>query len=82
MKYKVSFGWDLGCDQMFTDYTRTFDNRGDAEIFQQLILDNNTKEYDMSRLEKVEEDLGPEYDSAGFTEEDRVVDGQYMNREK
>ena len=25
------------------------------------------------------EDLGPEYDSAGFTEEDRIVDGQYMN---
>jgi hypothetical protein len=24
-----------------------------------------------------EEDLGPEYDSAGFTEEDRIVDGQY-----
>ena len=26
-------------------------------------------------------DLGPEYDSAGFTEEDRIVNGQYMNRE-
>ena len=25
-----------------------------------------------------EEDTGPEYDSAGFTEEDRIVDGQYM----
>jgi hypothetical protein len=24
-------------------------------------------------------DEGPEYDSAGFTEEDRIVDGQYMN---
>lgn len=24
-----------------------------------------------------EEDTGPEYDSAGFTEEDRIVDGQY-----
>jgi len=23
-------------------------------------------------------DLGPEYDSAGFTEEDRIVEGQYM----
>jgi hypothetical protein len=54
MKYKVSFGWDLGCDQMFTDFEKTFNNRGDAEIFQQLILDNNTKEYDMSRLEKIE----------------------------
>jgi hypothetical protein len=28
------------------------------------------------------EDLGPEYDSAGFTEEDRIVNGQYMNTEK
>ena len=25
------------------------------------------------------EDPGPEYDSAGFTDEDRVVDGQYKN---
>ena len=25
------------------------------------------------------EDPGPEYDGAGFTEEDRVVDGQYKN---
>jgi len=24
------------------------------------------------------EDLGPEYDSAGFREEDRIVNGQYM----
>jgi hypothetical protein len=23
-------------------------------------------------------DIGPEYDSAGFTEEDRIVEGQYM----
>lgn len=27
------------------------------------------------------EDEGPEYDSAGFTEEDRIVNGQYRNRE-
>lgn len=51
MKYVVSFGWDLGCDQMITDYQRTFDNKGDAELFQDLIWKNNTKEYDMSRLE-------------------------------
>lgn len=25
------------------------------------------------------EDLGPEYDSAGFTEDDRVVNDQYKN---
>ena len=24
-----------------------------------------------------EEDLGPEYDSAGFTDDDRIVNGQY-----
>lgn len=27
------------------------------------------------------EDLGPEYDSAGFTEEDRVVNGQYQTNQ-
>ena len=29
-----------------------------------------------------EEDTGPEYDSAGFTEDDRIVNGQYMNMYK
>jgi len=82
MKYRVSFGWEICDDVMHTDYTRVFDNKEDAEVFQKLIWDNNTKEYDMSQLEKIEEDLGPEYDSAGFTEEDRVVNGQYMNTEK
>lgn len=28
------------------------------------------------------EDVGPEYDSAGFTEDDRIVNGQYRNDEK
>jgi len=28
------------------------------------------------------EDTGPEYDSAGFTEDDRIVNGQYRNNEK
>ena len=51
MKYVVSFGWDLGCGHMHTDYQRTFDNKEDAELFQTLILENNTKEYNMSRLE-------------------------------
>ena len=27
----------------------------------------------------VSEDIGPEYDSAGFTEDDRIVNGQYKN---
>ena len=36
-------------------------------------VDNLFTEIDMLN----EEDTGPEYDSAGFTEEDRIVDGQY-----
>ena len=27
--------------------------------------------------EQYDKDLGPEYDSAGFTDDDRIVDGQY-----
>jgi hypothetical protein len=27
----------------------------------------------------VNEDTGPEYDGAGFTEDDRIVNGQYRN---
>ena len=38
MKYVVSFGWDLGCRHMPTDYQRTFDNKEDAALFQTLIL--------------------------------------------
>jgi len=30
---------------------------------------------------RVLEDVGPEYDSAGFTEEDRVVNGEYKTNE-
>ena len=29
------------------------------------------------RVDEMDEDLGPEYDSAGFTEDDRIVNGQY-----
>ena len=25
------------------------------------------------------EDIGPDYDSAGFTEDDRIINGQYKN---
>lgn len=39
----------------------------------QRTIDNFFNEIDMLN----EEDTGPEYDSAGFTEEDRIVDGQY-----
>jgi len=30
-------------------------------------------------IQEQNEDLGPEYDSAGFTEEDRIINGQYRN---
>jgi hypothetical protein len=33
-------------------------------------------------IDHMNEDTGPEYDSAGFTEEDRIVNGQYMNMYK
>ena len=39
----------------------------ESELYKQLI--ETCKQYD--------EDLGPEYDSAGFTEDDRIVNGQY-----
>ena len=41
----------------------------------QRTIDNFFNEIDMLN----EEDTGPEYDSAGFTEEDRIVNGQYRN---
>ena len=53
MKYRVSFGWEICDDQMVTDYTRVFDSKEDAEVFQNLIWKNNTKEYDMSQLEEI-----------------------------
>lgn len=31
-----------------------------------------------NEIDSMNEDDGPEYDSAGFTEEDRIVEGQYM----
>ena len=30
-----------------------------------------------NEVDMINEDIGPEYDSAGFTEEDRIVNGQY-----
>jgi hypothetical protein len=53
IKYRVSFGWDLGCDQMITDFTKTFNNRDEAELFQSLIWQNNTKEYTISSIDPV-----------------------------
>jgi hypothetical protein len=31
-----------------------------------------------NEIDSMNEDTGPEYDSAGFTDEDRIVDGQYQ----
>lgn len=45
------------------EYTDTFLAAEVNDFFKQINAEN--------------EDLGPEYDSAGFTEEDRIVDGQY-----
>lgn len=42
---------------------------------EQKVIDDFFNEVDMLN----EEDTGPEYDSAGFTEEDRIVNGQYRN---
>jgi len=39
----------------------------DSKLYNQLI----------ETCEQYDEDLGPEHDSAGFTEDDRIVDGQY-----
>jgi hypothetical protein len=49
-------------------------NQLDTKLYRALAIEN-------ARLES-EEDLGPEYDSAGFTEDDRIVNGQYRNIEK
>jgi len=48
-------------------------SRLDDKLYRALAVEN-------IRLDN--EDLGPEYDSAGFTEEDRIVNGQYRNIEK
>lgn len=44
--------------------------------YRQTKIDNLKKE-----IESMSEDEGPEYDSAGFTEDDRIVNGQYRNIE-
>ena len=54
MKYVVSFGWDLGCDQIVVDCQKTFDSKENAELFQSLIWRNNIKEYDICRTELID----------------------------
>jgi len=41
-----------------------------------------TKIDKLKQLIEDNEDLGPEFDGAGFSEDDRIVNGQYMVNEK
>ena len=46
----------------------------------QTALYNEAEQYDRERdilKNAIDEEIEPEYDSAGFTEDDRIVDGQY-----
>ena len=54
-------------------------NRRDfsPDMSERLNLLGNLIGIEIYRLAKEEDDLGPEYDSAGFTEDDRIVNGQY-----
>lgn len=49
---------------------------GNVDGEDQTIDGGYESEYDVEEIE----DEGPEYDSAGYTEEDRVVNGQYRVR--
>ena len=54
-KYVVSFGWAMDDnDNMVCDYSQTFDSKENAEVFQDLIWKNNTKEYDTATIEEIE----------------------------
>lgn len=57
-----------------TDAVETLVDEHVYEQTQYEIEDENGDVYD---VEVNKDDDGPEYDSAGFTDEDRVVDGQY-----
>ena len=51
-------------EEAMTDYYGSYTQRNVDAFFNEVDMLN-------------EEDTGPEYDSAGFTEEDRIVNGQY-----
>lgn len=69
------------------------DIKNDPEFYAELVTDlmyhwvYGTRETPLMNIAKQNlkisqnEDEGPEYDSAGFTEEDRIVNGQYRNSE-
>jgi len=53
-KYVVSFGWLIDDnDNMVCDYSKTFDSKENAEVFQSLIWKNNTKEYNITQIEEI-----------------------------
>ena len=50
-------------------------------LLSKIVADKLYDEFLTALVEKVSsEDVGPEYDSAGFTEDDRIVNGQYNNQ--
>ena len=49
---------------------------GDVEGNDETVDGGYESEYDVEEIT----DEGPEYDSAGYTEADRIVEGQYMVR--
>lgn len=79
-------------DATNSDYDETPEAKAIQELFGEInMLDpevQNTIDEAMGFIQRLKadpafaaqwgyDDLGPEYDSAGFTEEDRIVDGQY-----
>jgi hypothetical protein len=52
-----------------------------SEVTEQFV-DGLTHRVIKSWFDPYIEDLGPEYDSAGFTDDDRIVSGSYQNLEK
>jgi len=65
--YTIKFAehdWDESIDIQTENYD---DIDIESELGKQLI----------ETCEQYDEDLGPEYDSTGFTEDDRIVNGQY-----
>jgi len=65
--YTIKFAehdWDESIDIQTENYD---DIDIESELGKQLI----------ETCEQYDEDLGPEHDSAGFTEDDRIVNGQY-----
>ncbi len=56
---------DLTYEELYDYWLTTLDKEAMGEDMDNSDDDSNS------------EDMGPEYDSAGYTEDDRIVDGQY-----